>query len=106
MLLEPHRIERLGRPGIIVGGFPDARFEVQKYRIDAPCSLLLFSDGLYEVAAADGSVMGLDEFIDLLHHNGTGPAIDLDGILHEIRRVANGAGFSDDVSILRLDFAG
>ena len=50
--------------------------------------------------------MGFDEFIDLLHANGADPAIDLDGILHEIRRVTNGAGFSDDVSILRLDFAG
>ena len=59
----PRRIEKLGHPGLIVGGFPDARFEVQRYRIDAPCSLLLFSDGLYEVAAADGAVMGFDEFI-------------------------------------------
>ena len=106
MLLGRRRIEKLGRPGLFVGGFPDARFEVQKYQIAPPCSLLLLSDGLYEVAAVDGSVMGFDEFLDLLHGSGADPATDLDGILHEIRRVTNGAGFSDDVSILRLDFAG
>ena len=103
VLRGPRRIEKLGHPGLIVGGFPDARFEVQRYRIDAPCSLLLFSDGLYEVAAADGAVMGFDEFIELLHGNGAGRAIDLDGILEMIRAVSD-AGFSDDVSILRLDF--
>ena len=106
VMLFDRRIEKLGRPGLLVGGFPDARFELQQYRIDGPCSLLLFSDGLYEVAAVDGSVLGLDEFLDLLHGHGAGPAIDLDRILHEIRRVANGAGFSDDGSILRLDFGG
>ena len=104
MLFGRRRFEKLGHPGLFIGGFPHARFEVQKYRIDAPCSLLLFSDGLYEVAAVDDSVLGVDEFIDVLRGTGTGLTIDLDGILHEIRRVANGAGFSDDVSILRLDF--
>jgi sigma-B regulation protein RsbU (phosphoserine phosphatase) len=104
MLFGRRRLEKLGHPGLFIGGFPHARFEVQKYRIDAPCSLLLFSDGLYEVAAVDDSVLGVDEFIDVLRGTGAGPTIDLDGILHEIRRVANGAGFSDDVSILRLDF--
>lgn len=101
----PRRIEKLGHPGLIVGGFPDVRFEVQSYRIDAPCSVLLFSDGLYEVAAPDGAIMGVDEFIALLHDFGAGPTLDLDGLLQEIRRVANKAGFSDDVSILRLDFS-
>ena len=106
VLCGPRRIEKLGHPGLIVGGFPDIRFEVQQFQIDAPCSLLLCSDGLYEVSAANGAVMGFDEFIELLHGNGAGPAIDLDGILETIRRAAYGAGFSDDVSILRLDFAG
>ena len=106
MLLGRHRLEKLGCPGLFIGGFPDARFEVQRYRISAPCSLALFSDGLYENAAVDDSVLGLDEFIDVLRGRGAGPMIDLDAILHEIRRVANGAGFSDDVSILRLDFGG
>jgi len=105
MLLDRGRIEKLGRPGLLVGAFPDARFEVQEYRMDVPSSLLLFSDGLYEVPAPDGSIMGLDQFIDLLQGNGAGPSIDLDEILNEIRRVSNGAGFADDVSILRLDFA-
>src|SRR5262245_9411744 len=94
------QIEKLGRPGLFVGGFPDARFEVQNYRIHVPCSLLLFSDGLYEISTLDGSVMGFDDFIDLLHRHGAGPSIDLDGILHEVRRVANGTGFADGVSIL------
>jgi len=98
------RLQKLGRPGLFIGGFPDVRFEVQEHPIDGPCSLLLFSDGLYEVPALDGSVMGVDEFLDLLHTSGAGPAISLDEILHDVRHVANGAGFSDDVSILRLDF--
>jgi hypothetical protein len=33
-------------------------------------------------------------------------SLDLDGILDDIRGVASGSGFSDDVSILRLDFGG
>jgi sigma-B regulation protein RsbU (phosphoserine phosphatase) len=105
MLLGGRRpLQKLGRPGLFIGGFADARFEVQEHPMDGPCSLLLFSDGLYEVPAADGSVMGVDEFLDLLHTNGAGPAISLDEILHDVRHVTNGAGFSDDVSILRLDF--
>jgi serine phosphatase RsbU (regulator of sigma subunit) len=66
---------------------------------------LLFSDGLYEIEVGDGFVMAVDDFIDLLQRGGAVPAIDLDGILEEVRRLANGAAFSDDVSILRLDFA-
>jgi serine phosphatase RsbU (regulator of sigma subunit) len=33
MLLGRRRIEKLGRPGLFVGGFPDARCEVQKYQL-------------------------------------------------------------------------
>ena len=98
-------IDRLGPPGPFIGAFPGTRYEAQTYTISRPSSLLLFSDGLYEIEVGDGVIMGVDEFIDLLECRWIEPAIDLDGILSEVRGLANGAEFSDDVTVLRLDFA-
>jgi hypothetical protein len=36
MLLGRHRLEKLGCPGLFIGGFPDARFEVQKVSDQRP----------------------------------------------------------------------
>jgi hypothetical protein len=49
--------------------------------------------------------MGVDEFIDMLQRRWAEPAIDLDSVLGEVRGLAKGAAFFDDVSVLRLDFA-
>lgn len=98
-------IDRLGPPGPFIGAFPGSRYEAQTYTISRPSSLLLFSDGLYEIEVGEGVVMGVDEFIDLLQSRWTEPSIDLDRVLGEVRGLANGAAFSDDVSVLRLDFA-
>lgn len=101
----PSTIDRLGAPGPMIGVFPGSLYEVQTYTISRPSSLLLFSDGLYEIEVGEGGVMGVDEFIEMLQSRWTEPAIDLDSVLGEVLGLAKGAAFSDDVSVLRLDFA-
>jgi len=90
--------------GFPVGMFPDSTYVQEQSTIVDPCSLYLFSDGIYEINQSNGSMWKLNDFINLLKYHHKSSNKNLDNILEQVRKKNSESGFSDDLSILRIDF--
>jgi len=90
----------LRTPGAIVGGFPEANYPTGRCLLPPGSALYVFSDGVYELARADGTTVQAAEFVAELARPCSGPR--LDAVMTWARGVRAGAGFEDDVSILEL----
>ena len=86
--------------GAIVGGFPEANYPTGSCLLPPGSALYVFSDGVYELARADGTTVQAAEFITELARPCSGSK--LDAVMTWARDVRAGAGFEDDVSILEL----
>jgi sigma-B regulation protein RsbU (phosphoserine phosphatase) len=90
----------LRAPGAIIGGFPEACYANGQHTLAPGSRLYVFSDGVYELARADGATVQAAEFIAELARPCSGSK--LDAVMAWARDVQAGAGFEDDVSILEL----
>jgi sigma-B regulation protein RsbU (phosphoserine phosphatase) len=90
----------LRAPGAIIGGFPEAKYEIGRHTLKQGSRLYVFSDGVYELARAGGATVQLEEFIAELGK----PAVasKLDEIMAWAAGIRGGSGFEDDVSFLEL----
>ncbi|MEO1093601.1 MAG: SpoIIE family protein phosphatase [Cyanobacteria bacterium J06638_28] len=93
-------IEPLKTSGLPVGMLPDTKYRWQRCHIPASSRLYLFSDGVYEIQQSDSSIMGLDDFIDILAQHTADK--DIDEILHQVSARTQSRTFSDDLSLLEV----
>ena len=94
----------LKTPGFPVGMFPESEYVEEKCKIVNPCSIYIFSDGIYEINQLNGDMWKLNDFIDLLKYQHQFSDKNLDDILDRVKRKNPEYNFSDDLSIMRLDF--
>ncbi len=95
----------LQTPGLVIGGMPGIKF--QKYTVDVePGSrLYVYSDGVYEITKPDGSMVSLDEFIEVLSVPDTVGEDALDRIQVYTQKVNGPKAYDDDYSIMKIDFS-
>lgn len=96
-------IQKLKTPGLPVGMFPEAMYIDQSCPIQDFSSLYIFSDGVYEILQPDGSVWGLEPFVNLLSEN-KAKTDSLDEILNFVKELNSGEIFDDDFSLLKVSF--
>jgi sigma-B regulation protein RsbU (phosphoserine phosphatase) len=96
-------IKKLKTPGMPVGMFPEAIYLDESCPIQDFSSLYIFSDGVYEILQPDGTVWGLEPFIDLLSDN-KAATDSLDEILNFVKHLNSGEVFDDDFSLLKVSF--
>lgn len=96
-----HRLKTLGLP---VGMFPDADYADECCEVNDLSTLYIFSDGIYEINQSDGTVWGLEPFIQLLAECKRKNACTLDQILHSLQAVNPKDYFDDDLSLLEINF--
>ena len=97
------RTEPLRASGAIVGGFPEARYQSARRTLAPGSCLYVLSDGVYELARPDGSMV---QFEDFTAHLAAAPADSrLDSILNWAQDARGRGKFEDDVSLLELRFA-
>ncbi|NEP44749.1 MAG: SpoIIE family protein phosphatase, partial [Okeania sp. SIO2H7] len=96
-------VQKLKTPGMPVGMFPEAMYLDESCQIQDLSSLYIFSDGVYEILQPDGTVWGLDPFINLLSEN-NGTDDSLDEILNFVKHLNSGEIFDDDFSLLKVAF--
>jgi len=92
----------LSVPGPIIGGFPEARFTNGSRTLAPGSDLYVLSDGAYELARPDGTMVQFEDFTAQLAMSGS--ETRLDSILNWAQAVRGGAKFEDDVSLLELRF--
>jgi phosphoserine phosphatase RsbU/P len=100
--LQIHKLKTSSMP---IGMMPDTRFVNQRCVIDGPGTLYVFSDGIYEIMKEDGTVWGLDAFVqELVTQRDTLETAGLDPILERIMALNITDGLEDDLSLLRVRF--
>ena len=103
------QVERLTgvKPAPALGILRDAVYTVATTTLDVNDRLLFFTDGLYEVEAADGKELGLDQFVAIVQQHTRQPTVQLiDDVLLETRRHSATGEFTDDVCLVSVERAG
>jgi sigma-B regulation protein RsbU (phosphoserine phosphatase) len=98
------QVQRLKTPSLPAGMFPDADYIDECCEIVEPSTLYIFSDGIYEINQSDGTIWGLDPFVQLLTECRSKNTRDLDQILEAIKAVNPKDYFDDDLSLLEINF--
>ncbi len=108
LLLPDGSYSELATGGMIVGVDADARYDSSKAAVPRGSGLYVFSDGVYEFRAHDGSIFGIERFERLLMEvarpgSEGGPV--LARLLERAKAECSTERFPDDVSLLevRLD---
>lgn len=104
--LQPHFIQeqRLKTSGFPVGMFPEAIYHNSSCVIEPNSTLYIFSDGIYEVGGYTQKLLGLEQFLQLLHKYEQLPSPDLDQLLTMIKQQHQHPHFDDDLSIIEVNF--
>lgn len=99
VLVGPDRaMETLGAPGLPIGCYEGAEFEVRQARFAAGSHLYVFSDGIYEIRLPDDSMGTYDDFVQILRD-----APSVSEVIAQARAAQAGDAFDDDVSVLRIE---
>jgi sigma-B regulation protein RsbU (phosphoserine phosphatase) len=98
------QVKRLKTLGLPVGMFPDADYADERCEVVEPSTLYIFSDGIYEINQSDGTIWGLDPFVELLADCRNRSVSNLDQVLHALKSVNPKDYFDDDLSLLEINF--
>jgi len=98
-------IKRLITPSLPIGTFVEAEYENSICQIQPFDKLYVFSDGIYEIEQSDDSMWDLNSFINLLIQCNQPIQMDLENILEAIKTATGSKGFTDDCSLLEINFS-
>jgi sigma-B regulation protein RsbU (phosphoserine phosphatase) len=97
-------VSKLSGHGMALGLFEEALYTSTSLDVPEDASLLLYSDGIYEVPRQDGSIGTLNDFLQAV--DACRPQlVGEDGLDALVERSA-GTSFPDDYALLMLQFPG
>jgi sigma-B regulation protein RsbU (phosphoserine phosphatase) len=99
--------KRLRTVGLPVDMFSEAKYSEAFCPIPPNSHLYIFSDGIYELGMPDGTVWGLDPFVEVLRECWAQPdRAEVDSVVARVQDFNSGRSyFEDDLSLLRLSFS-
>ena len=97
-------LRRLMTPNRIIGAFLQTGFCGATARVDSGSQLYIFSDGVFEIEAPDGSMWDLEGLEDFLRTQSAHEA-GLDALYNHVQAMHGNQVLEDDFSILRVAFA-
>ena len=97
-------VKQLGSLSIPIGMLSDADFDEDSCEIQSGTTLYLFSDGVYEIPQPDGTIWGLNAFIDVLINYKKSNTDNLETVLHHIQTLNIKKVLDDDFSLLEINF--
>ncbi len=94
-----------GQPAL--GFVEGTRYQPSEVTLSQGELIMLFTDGLYEVQGANNEIYTQAMLVDAVQRRIRLPASQLfDEVLEEIEGFSAGSGFSDDVCVVGMEFAG
>ena len=96
--------EQLGKPGLVVGAVPGVSYAETSYPVPPGSSLLVFSDGVYEITQPDGTLWTLEDFTTAAIRGGQNKDGSLNALLETVRSVRGEKLLEDDFSLVRIRF--
>ena len=103
LVREDGTTDTLAAKGPVLGAMDGMKFPALEAEIPAGARLFVFSDGAYEIARADGSMMGHGDLRELLAHAPREGGVAW--IMERLREINPHPAFDDDVSLVELSFA-
>lgn len=94
----------LKAPGMVIGSMPGVPYKNLMAEVGAFGQLYLFSDGVYEITRADGTMWEFDEFVVKLTEAPPPGASEIDLIAQAAQAAQGGATFEDDFSMVKFVF--
>ncbi|MGD9055720.1 MAG: SpoIIE family protein phosphatase, partial [Desulfobacterales bacterium] len=88
----------------VIGALPSVTYKKSKHLVGERTTLYIFSDGVYEVEKADGSMWQFDEFADFMNKRESGSQSKLDRLYGHAENIRNQANFEDDFTIVEVAF--
>jgi serine phosphatase RsbU (regulator of sigma subunit) len=88
--------------GMPVGLWPGADYESKECTLAGPARLFLFSDGAYEIARPDGTMLKFKAFEEVLTRAVPEGGSELEELLHFVRDVHGSENLDDDFSIIKI----
>ena len=95
-------VQPLRTPGAIVGGMPESTYRSERCSIAPNSQLFVFSDGVYELARADGTTAQLEDLMAELATPSTGAKVEQ--VMRWACATHGSEKFEDDFSILEIRF--
>jgi sigma-B regulation protein RsbU (phosphoserine phosphatase) len=96
-------LQQLDSSGPIIGMLPEISFDTETVELQPQARLLLFSDGVYEIAQAAGEMWTFEEFVDFVKRDPTGEPL-MDRLLDHVRKLHGFEQLEDDFSMVEIDF--
>lgn len=93
---------RLPSDSIPIGIMEDTTFEARSYRPPSDSTLLIYSDGAFELDLPDGGHGVLEDFIDLCARTARSPHWTLDDLVDQLRSRSETGQFDDDCTLVRV----
>ena len=107
LLRKDGRLEELSAGGMLLGAFPESRYEVGRVQLMAGDCLLCYTDGLTEAAGMDGRELGQRKLRQLLPEIAGSSASEIVQDLITWASLFLGAGPpEDDISLIVMKIAG
>jgi phosphoserine phosphatase RsbU/P len=95
------------RPGPAIGLFDDAVYRNCSCELSPQDTVLLFTDGLFEVEGPGGEIYDYRRLLDAVNRRCALPAFQLcHEIIEEVQRFSAGRHFSDDVCLVAMECHG
>jgi serine phosphatase RsbU (regulator of sigma subunit) len=88
----------------VIGALSSVTYKKSKHLVGERTTLYIFSDGVYEVEKADGSMWQFDEFADFMNKRESGSQSKLDRLYGHAENIRNQANFEDDFTIVEVAF--
>lgn len=103
-LSAPNKTMLLSTDGVIIGGLPGLAYGSGIFEITPRSKLYVFSDGAYEITRPDGSIGGLNDFVQIVKAIPYKKTSTVEDIMIEIRTAQGSDLFADDISLVEFDF--
>jgi sigma-B regulation protein RsbU (phosphoserine phosphatase) len=98
------RLEQLSSLGPVIGILPEFEFETGTRRLDPYARLLVYSDGVYEIADRAGAMWKFDDFVTYVAGLPGEDGSALDRLLEHVRARYGSDTLADDFSLLEFRF--
>jgi len=95
------QLMQLKTGGMVIGAIKEVIYPQASVKVASGDKLYVYSDGIYEIAKPDGTMLQIDDFVQYLTNN---KAAQLSDIIDYSKKLNGEKPFSDDLSIMEINF--
>ncbi len=96
--------QELHTPGLVIGAGREAEYISRQVAIENDASLLLYSDGVYEIQEQKGNMLQWEDYVALIKKSFEENRKDLKSIVDISTKINDSKSFQDDFSIIQIHF--